>query len=119
MTVLPGSPRDRNRLADPGAQLERTSLAWTRTAVSIAACGALLVRTGFVDHFGIALACGAVVLVAAVAVFLLAAFRYHATKERPDLHLLAGHPYAVHGLTVLVILASCLAAGICVATALS
>lgn len=110
---------DGNRLADPGAQLERTSLAWTRTSVSIAACGALLVRTGFVDHLVAALAGGAVVLVAAVVVFLLAGFRYHATKGRPGLHLLVGHPYAVHGLTVLVTLASCLAAAICVATALT
>ncbi|MBO0892077.1 MAG: DUF202 domain-containing protein [Acidothermales bacterium] len=111
--------RDANRLADPGAQLERTSLAWTRTAVSIAACGALLVRTGFVDHFVPALAGGAVVLLAAGAVFLLASLRYHATKGRPGLHLLVGHPYAVRGLTVLVTLASGLAAAVCLATALA
>lgn len=111
--------REGNRLADPGAQLERTSLAWTRTAVSIAACGALLVRTGFVDHFPVALFAGAAVLVAAVAVFLLAALRYHATKGRPGMHLLAGHAHAVYGVTVLAIAASCLAAGICLATALT
>lgn len=108
-----------NRLADPGAQLERTSLAWTRTSVSIAACGALLVRTGYVDHFVASLAGGAVVLLAAVVVFLFAGLRYHATKGRPGLHLLVGHPYAVQGLTVLVTLASGLAAAVCIATALS
>ncbi|HEX6446147.1 MAG TPA: hypothetical protein VF053_13720, partial [Streptosporangiales bacterium] len=86
--------------------------------VSIAACGALLVRTGFVDHFTVALVAGAVVLVAAVAVFLLAGFRYHATKGRPGLHLLAGHAQAIYGVTVLAVLASCLAAGICIADAL-
>ncbi|MGH3096900.1 MAG: DUF202 domain-containing protein [Streptosporangiales bacterium] len=93
--------RARDTLADPGAQLERTSLAWTRTAVSAAASGALLVRAAVQDGLASLLAFGSAVLVAAVAVWLWASVRYSLAAGKPQGYLLAGHRATVVGLAAL------------------
>ena len=53
--------------ADPGMATERTALAWSRSAISLAAAGALLIRLSFetaVPEIGLAIG-GADVLIAA------------------------------------------------------
>lgn len=96
------------RLADPGAQLERTNLAWGRTSFSIAACGALLVREGLVDGQPLLVAAGGVTLGVAGVLWILVATRYVRKRSTEARHLLAGHPYAVRGITLLVALVSCM-----------
>lgn len=98
------------RLTDRGAQLERTSLAWSRTAFSMAACGALLVRQGLVDEAAALVVLGCLALAASAAVWLLAASRYTRRRTQPTRHLLVGHRYAVHAITALTVAISCLAA---------
>ncbi|MCP2339803.1 DUF202 domain-containing protein [Actinomadura rupiterrae] len=78
MTVRDGSGRPARRpgrvpqeIWDPGAQPERTSLAWTRTTVAFMAAGLLCVRLA-PDDLGTALA--------AVAVFGLAALHARRTS---------------------------------------
>ncbi|TYL46060.1 DUF202 domain-containing protein [Nocardioides sp. BGMRC 2183] len=44
---------------DPGLQIERTALAWRRTALSTAALGLLLVRLGFSHDQPLEVAAGA------------------------------------------------------------
>lgn len=110
---------DGDRLADPGAQLERTSLAWSRTAFAVAACGALVVRQGFVDDLVALVASGVAVLVLSGLIWLLASVRYSVARNGHRRHLLAGHRYAVRALTALVVLVSCAAAVGSVAAALS
>lgn len=72
----PGAePQD--RVWDRGLQLERTSLAWTRSALAMLAAGALVVRLlATRDQPAVALSCAAVLVVMAAAVLLLAARRY-------------------------------------------
>jgi uncharacterized membrane protein YidH (DUF202 family) len=57
--TAPDDPED----VDPGLARERTSMAWTRTAISFAAVGALVLKTHLVD--------GAIVLALALAVWFL------------------------------------------------
>lgn len=102
--------QDPNRLADSGAQLERTSLAWSRTAFSMAACGVLVVRQGLVDDAVPLVVLGGLPLAASTVIWLLAASRYARGRSRPTRHLLIGHRYAVRTVTALAALVSCLAA---------
>lgn len=91
----------RNQLADPGAQLERTSLAWTRTAVSAAASGALLVRAAVHDDLITLLVFGSVVLAAAVAIWLWSSACYSLAAGKPHGYLLAGNRATVIGVATL------------------
>ena len=104
------SAGDGERLLDHGAQLERTSLAWSRTAFSVAACGALLVRQGLIDDILVAVALGGCTLAASVVIWLLAATRYARKRSTGARHLLVGHLYAVRAVTVLTAAVSCTAA---------
>lgn len=61
-TAVPGPAEDADD-RDPGLARERTDLAWTRTAISFSALGAVMVRTSA--------AAGAVVLAAGAAVWAL------------------------------------------------
>lgn len=105
-----GPDRPRGRLTDPGAQLERTSLAWSRTAVAMAACGALIVRQGLLDHAAVLVGFGCLALGVSAAGWLLAAVRYTRKQAAGTQHLLMGHRYAVRAVTALTALLSCVAA---------
>jgi uncharacterized membrane protein YidH (DUF202 family) len=64
---------------DPGLARERTDLAWTRTAISFSALGAVMLRTSPVA--------GAVVLAAAAAVWLLGQLSARAARPAGDQRL--------------------------------
>jgi uncharacterized membrane protein YidH (DUF202 family) len=65
-------------LRDPGAQAERTALAWSRTALAVLANAALVLRTGWVVDRAPVIALGFALLLGAAAVF-----RYsHKRKEQ-------------------------------------
>lgn len=69
---------------DPGLQVERTALAWTRTALSLALAGAVVTRMT-VDRLGaIALLLGLATMIAAVAIGLLAGARFR--RSAASLH---------------------------------
>ncbi|MFC4906192.1 DUF202 domain-containing protein [Actinomadura gamaensis] len=83
-----GEPADPRGIWDPGAQPERTSLAWTRTTVSFMLAGLLCIRLA-PNELGAALA--------AVAVFGLAALHVRRTRwrrNRRGRRLRAGEPVA-------------------------
>lgn len=61
---------------DPGLQVERTSLAWTRTGLALALAGAVVTRLT-VDRLGaVAVTLGLIAVVCAVAMAALAGVRY-------------------------------------------
>jgi len=66
---------------DPGLARERTDLAWTRTAISFAALGAVMLRSNP--------AVGATVLAAAAAVWLLGRLSAAATQPAKRRHRLS------------------------------
>lgn len=109
---MTASGDNNNRLVDPGAQLERTSLAWSRTAFSVAACGALLVRQGLVDELVAVIVLGGLTLATSVVIWLLAATRYTKKRMTGARHLLVGHAYAVRAVTILTAAISCTAASV-------
>src|SRR3954454_10997412 len=76
------SPAD--EAEDPGKALERTSLAWTRSGLSLAAIGALILRAAALNHLTVpSYAVGA--LLVALAMFLWAqGSRPYRTREAWD-----------------------------------
>ena len=69
-------------MSDPGLHIERTTLAWDRTALSLTGVGALTLRTG-------AFVAGGVLVVLAVLAALIAA-RGHLFARAVTHRLLAG-----------------------------
>ncbi len=67
---------------DPGLQAERTRLAWSRTALSFAAVGALLLHNGITASDPLHSLPGVVGLCCAAGTYLLGVSRYHATTRR-------------------------------------
>ncbi len=65
MTAGPGNPWD----PDPGRARERTSLAWTRTALSFAAVGAVMLRKDVIP--------GLVIMCTAPAIWQLGRLAHH------------------------------------------
>ncbi len=66
-----------DRVWDRGLQLERTSLAWTRSALAMLGAGALVVRLlATRDQPVVAVSCAVALVVMAAAVLVLAARRY-------------------------------------------
>ena len=69
-------------MIDRGLQAERTRLAWSRTALSFAAVGALLLHSGVTTGDPIRWLPGLIGLSCAAAAYLLGVSRYHATTRR-------------------------------------
>lgn len=94
-----GSP---GRVADPGAQLERTALAWQRTALLIAVNGTLLARsTSALGRVAVVLGCATI---AASALIWLAASRgYRRGRGRTAASVLTAHARATRALTCLLV----------------
>jgi uncharacterized membrane protein YidH (DUF202 family) len=67
---------------DRGLQAERTRLAWSRTALSFAAVGALLLHNGITTGDPVRWVPGLVGLSCAAATYLLGVVRYHATNRK-------------------------------------
>jgi uncharacterized membrane protein YidH (DUF202 family) len=67
---------------DRGLQAERTRLAWSRTALSFAAVGALLLHNGLTTGDPMHGLPGVIALSSAAATYLLGVGRYHATNRR-------------------------------------
>jgi uncharacterized membrane protein YidH (DUF202 family) len=79
-------------LFDSGAQLERTTLAWVRTALALTAIGALLIRVGTNSGLSLLGQVAGALLVAAGVVGGVSATRSY-DRRRGRLH--AGRPIAV------------------------
>ncbi len=62
---------------DPGLQSERTGLAWARTALSLAANAALVIRTGVAEGVGFLTIAGVGLAVIAAVVGILGWERHH------------------------------------------
>lgn len=96
--------RDRQPVLDRGLQAERTRLAWSRTALSFAAVGALLLHIGTSPGHRLQELPGLLALCSAAATYLLGVGRYHATlrnvlREQPMTS--AGSVRTLAGLTTL------------------
>lgn len=90
---------------DPGLQLERTTLAWSRTTLSFTACGIVIVR--LVAHSSIALASACVgvglPLVVLIAWFVVGRHRRATTRLHSDQPLPGGAlPAALTALAIFV-----------------
>jgi uncharacterized membrane protein YidH (DUF202 family) len=67
---------------DRGLQAERTRLAWSRTALSFAAVGALLLHSGVTSGDRLRWVPGLIGLSCAAATYLLGVIRYHDTNRK-------------------------------------
>lgn len=68
-------------MLDRGLQAERTRLAWSRTALSFSAVGALLLHNGITTGDQLRWVPGILGLCSAAATYLLGVGRYHATNR--------------------------------------
>ena len=68
---------------DPGLARERTALAWTRSALSIAAIGTLIARAAFVGHLAVLGVAAAV----AIAIFSALTWRHGQVIYRERRHV--------------------------------
>lgn len=89
-------------LADPGAQLERTALAWQRTALLIALNGALLARA--TPALGApAILLGGATVAAAMTIWATASLSYRRGRGKPASSVLTAHARATRALTALIV----------------
>lgn len=88
-------------MLDPGLQAERTRLAWSRTALSFSAVGALLLHHGLVTGDRLDSLPGVVGLCCAAGTYLIGVGRYHATTRKVPRGLPMTSPGAVRMVTAL------------------
>lgn len=69
-------------MLDPGVQAERTRLAWSRTALSFGAVGALMLHNGMSSSNRLYELPGLVGLCAAATTYLIGVRRYHTTIRK-------------------------------------
>ena len=69
-------------MLDRGLQAERTRLAWSRTALSFAAVGALMMHTGMSTGNRLHELPGLIAVCSAAATYLLGVSRYHGTTHK-------------------------------------
>jgi uncharacterized membrane protein YidH (DUF202 family) len=72
---------------DRQAQVERTTLAWNRAAIALAANGALVLRAGFVHDLVVLDAVGAVIAIGGFALWVVSSARYSRVAGRRVPHL--------------------------------
>jgi uncharacterized membrane protein YidH (DUF202 family) len=72
---------ERPPVIDRGLQAERTRLAWSRTALSFAAVGALMLHSGMSKGDRLDELPGVIALCSAAATYLLGVGRYHTTNH--------------------------------------
>jgi uncharacterized membrane protein YidH (DUF202 family) len=89
---------------DRGLQAERTRLAWSRTALSFGAVGALLLHNGITTGERLRLVPGIIGLGCAAATYLFGVVRYHATNRRVRREESMTSAGAVRTLTALTVL---------------
>jgi len=77
------------------AQLERTVLAWNRSALAIGANGALLVHQGFSRDLPAATVAGFAVVAVGVLVWAVSIGRYASALDRRASHLIADRHHLV------------------------
>ncbi len=70
------------RLWDRGVQNERTSLAWSRTALSLAACSLLLARLAQLQDVAVALVIALAGVLSSVALLVTGEVRYRRSARR-------------------------------------
>jgi uncharacterized membrane protein YidH (DUF202 family) len=80
--VVDGPGGDRRPVLDRGLQAERTRLAWSRTALSFSAVGALLLHNGITSGDRLRWVPGLIGLSCAAATYLLGVVRYHDTNRK-------------------------------------
>jgi uncharacterized membrane protein YidH (DUF202 family) len=90
------------------AQVERTVLSWNRSALALAANGALLAREGLTRGLIPLVVAGSAVVALGAIVWVLSATRYASTVERRASYLVAGRHGVVLGATVFVVALSVL-----------
>lgn len=91
---------------DPGLQSERTRLAWSRTALSFAAVGALLLHSGSATSSPTHAMAGLLVVIFAVTTYLLGVRRYHVTTRNLTHAYPVSSPESVRALALLTVLTS-------------
>jgi uncharacterized membrane protein YidH (DUF202 family) len=94
---------------DSGLQAERTRLAWSRTALSFAAVGALMLHSGMSTGARLDELPGLIALCSAAATYLLGVGRYHATNHKVARELPMTSAGSVRTLTALTALTVVLA----------
>jgi uncharacterized membrane protein YidH (DUF202 family) len=93
------------RVADLASQLERTAMAWQRTALALAVTGALLLRFAATEHVLLWPAAG-VVLLLAVGVWVAAARAYERHRGRRAGRLLLDRRVGLGALVVVIALST-------------
>jgi hypothetical protein len=89
-----------------GAQVERTVLAWNRSAVAVAANGALMARTGFVRHVAALEWIGLAIVAAGAGLWLLSLARYSTLPSLRVPHLITGRAGPLVSFSAFVVLLS-------------
>ena len=95
------SRSDRRPVLDSGLQAERTRLAWSRTALSFGAVGALMLHTGMSSGNRTDELPGLIALCSAAATYLLGVGRYHTTNREVSCGRPPSAAAAIRALTAL------------------